>query len=249
MIPDRYVWLVWSSALLVPWTILYIVSPKRRTMMRLVSLFTLPFGLTEVLFVPRYWNPPSLFDLAQKTGFDIESLIFCFAIGGVGAVMYDALTGQNPKALASGEKQRPGHRLHPAAIAAPFVLFVAAALTGWNPIYPGILAMAGGAITAILCRPDLKKRSWIGGLLFLGYYIVFLQLLRGLSPGYVERVWNLSVLSGIRWLGMPLEELLFAFSFGMYWSGVYEHVAWMDTDQGGEKKAGSELHLTEEKRR
>jgi hypothetical protein len=27
-----------------------------------------------------YWAPPSLFSLAQKTGFDIESLIFSFAI-------------------------------------------------------------------------------------------------------------------------------------------------------------------------
>jgi hypothetical protein len=31
--------------------------------------------------IPEYWNPPSLFDLAQRTGFDIESLIFGFAFG------------------------------------------------------------------------------------------------------------------------------------------------------------------------
>ena len=57
--------------------------------MLLVSVFTMPFGLTEPLFVPRYWDPPSLFNLAATTGFDIESLIFCFAIGGIGAVLYD----------------------------------------------------------------------------------------------------------------------------------------------------------------
>lgn len=32
-----------------------------------------------------------LFDLAQRTGFDIESLIFCFAIGGLGVAGYRAL--------------------------------------------------------------------------------------------------------------------------------------------------------------
>jgi hypothetical protein len=32
--------------------------------------------LTEPLFVPDYWNPPSLFDLARRSGFDIESVIF-----------------------------------------------------------------------------------------------------------------------------------------------------------------------------
>jgi len=48
------------------------------------SLFTMPFGPTDPLFVPEYWSPPSLFDLARTTGFDIESLIFCFDIGGIG---------------------------------------------------------------------------------------------------------------------------------------------------------------------
>lgn len=39
------------------------------------------FDLTESIFVPEYWNPPSLFDLAPRTSFDIESLIFCFGFG------------------------------------------------------------------------------------------------------------------------------------------------------------------------
>jgi len=43
---------------------------------------------------------------------------------------------------------------------------------------------------------------------------------------HVERVWNLEALSGIILLKAPLEELLFAFSFGMYWAGVYEHFTW-----------------------
>lgn len=47
-----------------------------------VSLLTAPFGLTEPLFVPEYWNPPSLFVLEQRTGFDLEIFIFCFGIGG-----------------------------------------------------------------------------------------------------------------------------------------------------------------------
>lgn len=33
-------------------------------------------------------------------------------------------------------------------------------------------------------------------------------------------------ISGIRLTGMPLEELLFGFSFGTYWSGLYEHLNW-----------------------
>jgi hypothetical protein len=80
--PDQYVWLLWSTAFLVPWAALFAWFPRHRRSMVWASLFTTPFGLTEPLFVPEYWSPPSLFDLARTTGFDIESLVFSFAIGG-----------------------------------------------------------------------------------------------------------------------------------------------------------------------
>lgn len=52
-----------------------------------VSLATAVFGLTEPIWVPESWNPPSLLELVRRTGFDMESFIFCFAIGGIGAVL------------------------------------------------------------------------------------------------------------------------------------------------------------------
>jgi hypothetical protein len=38
--------------------------------------------------------------------------------------------------------------------------------------------------------------------------------------------WNLDALSGVFVLYMPLEEILFALAFGLYWSRVYEHFNW-----------------------
>ena len=66
MIPDNYAWLVWSSAFLIAWLSAYAAFPRQRKAMFWASLFTMPFGLTEPLFVPAYWNPPSLFDLRSK---------------------------------------------------------------------------------------------------------------------------------------------------------------------------------------
>jgi hypothetical protein len=65
MIPDQYVWLLWSTAFLVPWAALFAWFPRHRRSMVWASLFTTPFGLTEPLFVPEYWSPPSLLDLAR----------------------------------------------------------------------------------------------------------------------------------------------------------------------------------------
>jgi hypothetical protein len=229
MVSDHYVWFIWSIVFLVLWGIIFAIFPDERRKMWNTSLLTMPFGLTEPLFVPRYWNPPSLFDLAQKTGFDIESLIFCFAIGGMGAVLYDLLTGRRSRPMTIVERHLPIHRHHLLALISPVIAFVVLVFLPWNPIYPGIIAMAVGAVAAILCRPNLKTRTWVGGVLFLVCYSILLQGLRFLSPGYIERVWNLRALTGIKLFGMPIEELLFALCFGMYWSGVYEHMTQHDT--------------------
>ena len=117
--------------------------------MGVVSQHTYLNWSTEPIFVPAYWHPPTLFDLAERMGFDFESLLFAFATGG--------------------------------------------------------LASAG---------------------FFVALYVVYFVPLMATHPGYVQAVWNLPALSGVRVFGIPLEELLFAGAFGWMWSSVYEHLAW-----------------------
>lgn len=226
MVGFQYIWLTWASAFLAPWLVLFIAVPQHRRTMAWSSIGTAPFGLTEPLFVPEYWNPPSLFDLAHRTGFDIESLIFSFAIGGVGCVLYNAITGQDLVPVRRGERRHSHHRYHALALLAPAAAFPALYLAPWNPIYPAIVAMALGGVATVLCRPDLLSKTWVGALLFLGYYAVFMFGLRWSAPGYIDRIWNLDALSGFLIYGVPIEELLFAAAFGMYWAGIYEHLTW-----------------------
>lgn len=226
MTSDHYVWLTWSGGFLVPWLALFLLFPRHRTTMIWSSVLTMPLGLTEPLFVPRYWNPPSLFDLAQRTGFDIESLIFAFAIGGVGAALYNIILAQGLVPLGLHERRAHRHRFHGLAQLAPVLAFPALYVLPWNPIYPAIVAMAIGAVATVVCRPDLKSNTLVGGTLFAGYYAIFMVLIDWSAPGYFARVWNLTALSGITIAGIPLEELLFGFAFGSYWAGIYEHLTW-----------------------
>lgn len=41
-------------------------------------------GIAQPLFVPEYWDPPSIFKIGR---WDLESFIFCFAVGGLAAVL------------------------------------------------------------------------------------------------------------------------------------------------------------------
>jgi len=225
----HYVWLIWASAFLVPWCALFVANRERRGTMVRASMITGLFGFTEPIFVPRYWNPPSLFDLAQTTRFDIESLVFSFAIGGIGVVLYDTIFRLTLAPISAERRSRRRHTLHRVALVGPLVLFIPLYLLPWNPIYPSLVCLAVGAAGSFACRPDLGRRTIMGGLLFLGLYAVFMLSLRWLVPGYIEAVWNLAALSGLRPSGVPLEELAFGATFGMYWAAIYEHLTWQTT--------------------
>ena len=222
----HYVWLIWSSSFLVPWTVVYLSNAGLRSVMWRASAVTALFGVTEPLFVPAYWNPPSLFDLAQRTGFDLESFIFSFAIGGIGTVLYETVTKRHLAPVSTPMRGAPMHRFHLAALLLPLVAFVPLYFLPWNPIYPVLVCLSVGAIASVACRPDLGRKTLIGGFLFLGLYGIFMLGLRWFAPGYIAAVWNLPALSGVLLHGVPLEELLFGFAFGSYWSGVYEHLTW-----------------------
>jgi hypothetical protein len=105
-----------------------------------------------------------------------------------------------------------------------------------------------GAVSALFCRRDLTRKTFYGGFLFVGFYVVFLQGLELLSRGYIERYWKLSALSGVMVGSMPGEELLFAFTLGMYWTGVYEHVTWtaaIRSAAGGARTHDDSRHAVE----
>lgn len=224
--PDRYVWLVFASAFLAVWLALYVAYPRFRGVMLWTSWFTLPFGFSEPLFVGRYWNPPSLFNLAQTTHFDLESFIFCFGIGGVASVLFNIVTSRPIEIGGKTEHDFRWQPLYDAALASPAYVFTIVLLITRTPIGAGIAAMIVGAAARMAYRPGLRAKTCMGGVLFLGYYALFLLALRLAAPGYIARVWNPNAIGGVRVFGVPLIEPIFALGVGLFWSGLYEQVAW-----------------------
>ncbi len=225
----QYAWLVWSLILVVIWMIIYlsIYDKQRKKEMLIVSLWTSLLGLTEPLFVPEYWNPPSLFDLAARTGFDIESLIFSFGIGGIAVIIYEQIFRTRHEKIRQRERYFPIHKYHFLVLVSfPLAFIFLLIFTNLNHIYSAIAAMTLGGLFSLYCRPDLKNKMIISAIIFLVIYFVYFLTLITLYPGYTELVWNLGEISGILILGIPLEEYLFALSFGFIWSGIYEHLTW-----------------------
>jgi hypothetical protein len=226
-VPHPYVWLVWSGAFVVAWAGFCAACPRLRTVLWQVSLFTLPFALTEPLFVGRYWRPPTVLNLAGAgTQCDVESFLFCFGIGGVAAVLYNVVFRTPVRVPPKTPAQRRYEQAYVLAFLFPFLLYLPLQGLLDRPLWTGVALMAGGALVRAVLFPTLRAKTFAGGFLFLGYYAVFLALLTWIAPGYIGRVW-LRDIPGGRVFGIPWAELAFAFTAGMFWSGGYEQALWL----------------------
>ena len=65
---------------------------------------------------------------------------------------------------------------------------------------------------------DVVGSGVLFGILGFVLYLIYLTLF----PNIIEQWWNLKDLSGVLVFGIPLEELLFAFGFGMVAGPLYE---------------------------
>jgi hypothetical protein len=227
MIPIHYVWLAWSGLFFLIWLALFVLYPRYRLLMWWSSLLAFPFGLSEPFFLMHYWHPPSLFNLTRTVHADLETFVFCFAIGGIAAVGYHVVTGR-PLLLQprTGQDER-FLAWYCAAVLGPVPAFGAVLLLTGEIIWAGLAGFVAGAVGRLLSRPDLALKTVVGGLLFLGYYVLLLLLLTWVEPGYISVAWNAHGPAATRWFGLPLTELLFGLCFGLYWSGLFEQLAWL----------------------
>jgi lycopene cyclase-like protein len=222
---STYAYLLLSTSLLVVWLLLYGLRPDLRRQILWISLGTMPLGLTEPSSSRRTGTHRPC--LTRRTGFDVESLLFSFATGGIVFAAYDALARAAPAGSMRAELHNPRHRYHLGAVmAAPAVFLVLLTITKLNPIYAAALGLVAGFMATLYCRPDLWAKMLVSGALFLLLYFGVFVVFNMVFPGYVAAVWNLPALTRIFVAGVPLEELMFAFTFGLYWSSVYEHLAW-----------------------
>ena len=214
-----YEYLIGDLIFLAIWLILYFIRNDLRKEILFSSLLSAPLGLTEIFFIPWYWNPKTLFNLVPG----IESILFAFSVGGIATVLYEIVLNKHLRK--AGEKRIETKKLYYALIFVCASFFLLNVIFKKDVMYSAIISMFLGSIVIILMRSDLKKEIIIGGILFLiAYFAMFFILNTFILPDFVAKNWNFEHLIGITILGIPIEELLWAWSFGSLWAPIYEFV-------------------------
>jgi hypothetical protein len=202
------------------WVVCSVLGKKHRAEIRWGSLISAPMALTNLLFVPQYWTPPSLFDLDIRIRVGIEDVLWAAAVGGIASVIGEILLRERLATMRGLPRKR-----HYAPFV--FVVVVFIALEFWHPdktMYNTIIAFAAGALVIAYLRSDLVPSMLVGALSFTVLYFVLFLIFLSLYPKFVQLYYNVPSLLGIYLLGVPIEELLFAATGGAIWSVAYEYV-------------------------
>lgn len=201
------------------WILFFLSRKDLRKEMIFGSLLFLPFGFSEALWVPEYWNPPSLFNLISTYGFGIESFFFCFVCGGVAAVVYEIIARKRTVKIRGRQKFLFGPYI---SIILIFICldFIFPSIT----IYNAIVSLLIGAVIIAIKRKDLIGQIIFGGIFFAIIYFLLFVVFNKIFPEYVSIAYNLEYIWGIIILGVPIEEILTSFAAGAVWSSFYEYI-------------------------
>jgi len=200
------------------WLFLFLFRPDLRHRMIIFGIIGAIGGpISEYWYIRDYWHPLTI------TGWpiSIEDVIFGFFVGGIGCVMYEEIFG---KRIAKRHKRQEHWILlvFPAIAGVLFLfnrLFPAFHI---NSIYASAIAFVGTAGFILYTRKDLMQDALmsavLGGLIFLIGYSFLLYFF----PQIFQRMWLLSNISGITLNRIPMEEILWAFTYGLMVGPLYE---------------------------
>lgn len=219
MLPYQFTYLFADMVIGFPiWALFFWKRPDLRHKMLVFGfLGALAGPLSEVWYLKDYWHPLTI----TGTPIGIEDVLFGFFAGGIGSVLYEELFAKH---FAKRHK-RSHHWIF-------FVFPLAVISLYWfNHFFPGLAinsiyasAIAFGITTLIILykRKDLFIDAVLSGVMAGAIFFFGYLFLLTVFPQIFEKMWLLKNISGITFGKIPMEELLWAFTYGLMAGPIYE---------------------------
>lgn len=222
----QYAYFILTIPFLLIWSLFYIFSKNTRKEQLIMSAIFTPIGpLLEIIYFKDYWLPESIlsFNLGAVPIL-VEDLLFAFAIGGIGAIIYEALFHRR-----LSEVQKLGN----GKINIFVIILLAGMATysflslGINSIYATSLGFLCAAVLIVLERNDLLVDSLVSGitvmLTMMASYFVLSLLISNVDDIFRQGWLLYGTALDQRFFGdIPLTEMVWGFSVGLFLGPLYE---------------------------
>ncbi len=225
VIDVRYSYVVLALFLLLVWVGFAWLIPAYRKQMFVISIVGIFSAVSELLFIPDYWQPPAIWALQMGQSYiSIEDLIFGFSFVGLASALPVFMNRSYvaPHAIS-------WINLFKVTCSGVAVLGLAALLwmSGINSIYATAIAalIASAAILLAERNRTAVLQSLVGGSVMA--MIMFLLYLSGslFVSNFQEILASIWTLYGTPWgvqfIGVPLTEIVWAFCIGSNFALVF----------------------------
>lgn len=224
LLPVRYAYLFITLPFCLLWLFFYIFSKRTRKIQLKMSIFLFPVGIfSELMYFKDYWRPDSIFSISiGSLHILLEDILFGFAVSSISTVLYIVISKKHLQKCS----QSLTNKLNLLTIvliffALSFLLFTLKI----NSIYATSLGMIVTSLSIFAKRKDLLLPSLANGVLFLitvalGYTILLHTI--GNIEQILKNIWLLyQTQLGIRIFGLPITEMVWAYSFGLFSFPLY----------------------------
>src|SRR4051812_21126766 len=150
----HYAYITGDILLFCIWLVLFLLRKDLRKEMLLISIFSVPFGLTQYLFGADYWHPEYIFG---HTFFGFEDLFYMFAVGGITGVIYEEFFG---KTLSRHRAKSHPFVMLLFAVLGILFFFIGTKVLHFNSIYVSSAIFLGCGIITLIFRHDLFKHAF-----------------------------------------------------------------------------------------
>jgi hypothetical protein len=217
MFSVQYAYLSLGLIFLLFWFTLFLRRKDLRNEMLVSSVITGILGVCfEFFFIQDYWTPI----LWNNWAVGFEDFLYGFSVVGIAAVAYEELFRKRCT-------KKRSHTHHWRYLLFFYfislsVFFVAREFLGVNTMYSALGSFLAAFTFMMFVRSDLWRDALWSGVLFLGItFLAYLPILL-VFPDVVSTFWRPENISGILIFGVPLEEFLWAFIFGLVAGPFYE---------------------------
>lgn len=215
----QYSYLIGSLVLLVIWLALFAWRKDIRKEMIIISVICgLAGPVLELIYILDWWHPLTI----TGTSIGIEDFLFGFTTGGVAAVIYEVIF---KKKLTNTKKEIvQDYKFLPiwGGIVLGVFLFSFYVLK-LHSYYASAIALVVPIIYIWYKRRDLVVNSLCSGALLVIASFPVYWVTEFITPGWIQNTWFMDKLSGILFMKIPVEDLVWFFLVGLFIGPFYEY--------------------------
>ncbi|OGY26072.1 MAG: hypothetical protein A2134_02940 [Candidatus Woykebacteria bacterium RBG_16_39_9b] len=215
----NYTYLLGSLLLISFWLILFLFRKDLRREMLVISTVVLFSGMILQYFfwTKDWWHPETM----TGTILGPEDFLGLFGIGGISSVIYGTIFSKG----LSFYKHQPNISIRNIALLA-FIFIalhsIAYYIFGLSSWMSWTIATTITTLFIYSLRSDLIFNSLVSGVLMVLIGIAGYQLLNFFQPGFIYSWFKLENLSGFIIIGVPIEDVAWFMTFGMFIGPIYE---------------------------